>query len=127
MVNYMMDDFAVRVMKQTKLTGGGSFVGLYIDDERDLPEDKTKAGWTLARSFHEAILKLEIMDFAEISVDHDLASFYGPYKEMTGYDILIWLVQRKENGLHVPPIVKVHSANPCGHERMQGVIDRYLS
>jgi len=114
-------------MEDTKLTPDGKFVGLYIDDERDMPDAYVEAGWTQAYSFHEAIIKLELMDFAEISVDHDLASFYGPYKEMTGYDILIWLVQRKTDGKYVPPVIHVHSANSPGHTRMQGVIDRYLT
>lgn len=102
-----------------------SFHGLYVDDIRDLPK-KFGSGWCSARSFHEAILKLELIDFDEVSLDHDIASFYGN-KEMTGYDILLWMVQRKMDGKHVPTTIHVHSANPVGVERMEGVIKRYLS
>ena len=103
-----------------------SFVGLYVDDVRPLPDHLVKKGWTQAFSFHEAILKLELLDFAELSLDHDLASFYGA-KEMTGYDITLWLAQRKHNGLYVPRKIYVHSANPVGVANMQSVIDRYLT
>lgn len=102
----------------------GHFVGLWVDDERPLPGDLCDAGWCKAPTFHEAVLKLELMEFKEISLDHDLGCFYGN-KEMTGYDILMWLVERKLAGLFVPPIVRVHSANPVGRKRMQETIDKY--
>lgn len=101
------------------------FNALWIDDVRTAPDDTEKWCWTSARSFHEAVFKLELMTFDRVSFDHDLASFYG-YKEMTGYDVALWLVQRKLDGHHVPTQFSVHSANPVGHERIQGVIDRYL-
>ena len=104
---------------------GRSFNALYIDDLRPIPDDCEKWTWTLARSFHEAVFKLELLDFDMVSFDHDIASIYG-YHEMTGYDVALWLVQRKQDGLHVPTYYAVHSANPVGHERIQGVIDRYL-
>jgi hypothetical protein len=101
------------------------FNALYIDDERPLPKDTEECCWTSARSFHEAVLKLELLDFDIVSFDHDLASFYG-HKEMTGYDVALWLVQRKIDGHHVPTEYNVHSANPVGRDRIWGVIERYL-
>ena len=102
------------------------YAGLYVDDCRELPETLQEAGWTRARSFHEAIVKLELIEFKELSLDHDLASFYG-YTELTGYHIVKWLVQRKQDGFYVPPKIYIHSANPVGCENMQAMIDRYLS
>lgn len=102
----------------------GSFIGLWVDDERPLPDDLIEAGWCKAPTFHEAVLKLELMEFQEVSLDHDLGCFYGN-REMTGYDILMWLVERKLNGQFVPPIVRVHSANPVGMEKMLAVIKKY--
>lgn len=101
------------------------FNALWIDDERPSPADDDEWCWTRAYSFHEAVFKLELLNFDRVSFDHDLASFYG-HREMTGYDVALWLVQRKMDGLHVPTQYTVHSANPVGHERIQGVIDRYL-
>lgn len=104
----------------------GCFVGLWIDDERPVPEKLLAAGWCWARNFHEAVLKLEIMNFIEISVDHDLASFYGN-KEMTGRDILWWLVARKQKGEYTPRVIKVHSANPVGGREMKLIVKQHLS
>lgn len=85
---------------------------LYVDDLRDCPE-----GYDLARNFHEAIVLLEQFDYDEVSLDHDIASFYGN-REMTGYDILMWLVSRDTLELHVPSLINFHTANPKGMENM---------
>ncbi len=102
-----------------------SFIGLYVDDERPLPDDLCEKGWTQSKTFHEAIVKLELIEFEELSLDHDLACFYG-YTELTGYHICLWLAQRKQDGLYVPPKIYLHTANPVGRDNMQSVIDRYL-
>ena len=107
------------------MTTHAQFNALWIDDKRPAPDDDDEWCWTRAYSFHEAIFKLELLKFDRVSFDHDLASFYG-HREMTGYDIALWLVQRKIDGHVVPTQYNVHSANPIGHERIQGVIDRYL-
>lgn len=99
--------------------------GLYIDDERQLPSDLLQTGWIRARSFHEAINMLEIYNFECISLDHDLASFYGNV-ELTGYHIVQWLAERKHNGKFVPLKYRVHTANPVGRANMESVINRYL-
>jgi hypothetical protein len=101
------------------------YIGLYVDDERKLPEQLQDVGWIRAHNFHEAITKLDLMEFEELSLDHDLASFYG-YKEMTGMDIVNWLVQRKMNGLYVPSKIYVHSANIVGTKNMVLTIKQYL-
>lgn len=93
---------------------------LYVDDLRPCPE-----GCDVARNFHEAIVMLESTEYSEVSLDHDIDSFYG-LKEMTGRDILNWLIARKVEGYkHVPAIVKVHSANPVGSRTMREDIARY--
>lgn len=102
-----------------------TFVGLWVDDMRPVPDRLIERGWCWARSFHEAILKLELMNFDEISLDHDLGSFYGN-KEMTGQDIVWWLVQRKGQDKFIPRVVHVHSANPVGHHAMVETIKRHL-
>lgn len=99
-------------MKNTKL---------YVDDVRPRPDET----WDLAPNFHVAILNLEIFDYEEVSLDHDLASFYG-HREMTGRDILNWLIARRLEGKHTPHRVKVHSANSAAWPGMQEDIDRYF-
>jgi len=85
---------------------------LYVDDVRQCPE-----GWDLALNFHQAITMLEATEYAEVSLDHDLGSYYGN-KEMTGRDILNWLIMVKIQGGYTPPIVHVHSSNPAGRDTM---------
>jgi hypothetical protein len=94
-------------------------VKLYVDDLRPCPQ-----GWDLARNFHEAIVMLSSENYDEVSLDHDIASFYGN-KEMTGRDILNWLIARKLDGMHTPSVVRVHSANPVGCATMEADIQRY--
>lgn len=102
-----------------------TFRGLWVDDERPLPEDLLNDDWCKAPTFHEAVLKLELLEFEVVSLDHDLGCFYGN-KEMTGYDVLMWLVQRKMDGLYVPQEIRIHTANPVGRANMLGVIERYF-
>lgn len=94
---------------------------LWVDDERPAP-----VGWDVARNYDEAIAKLSTNKYDRVSLDHDIASFTSE-REMTGYDIALWLAERKyTSSAWVPSIVTVHSANPAGRARIQGVIDRYL-
>lgn len=99
------------------------FTCLWVDDLRPIPSD-CGPEWCSARSAWEALLKLELLQFDVVSLDHDLASFVGN-KELTGYDVLMWLVERKHNGLHVPSVIKVHSANPVGVKQMRETIDKH--
>lgn len=99
------------------------FTCLWVDDERPIPSDCGKE-WCSARTAYEALLKLELLQFEVISLDHDLASFIGN-KEITGYDVLLWLVERKLNGHYVPPCIKIHTANPVGAQKMLDTVERY--
>lgn len=93
---------------------------LYVDDLRPCPE-----GWDVARRFHDAIVMMEATDYDEVSLDHDIDSFYG-LKELTGRDVLNWMIVRKVDGVYPSPtIVRVHSANPVGSATMRADIQRY--
>lgn len=110
----------------TTTTDPKRVIGLYVDDLRPLPREYDPEEWDIARSFHQAIVMLEQYPYQVVSLDHDLASFYGQ-KEMTGYDIAMWMVYKKNEGVYVPRQVFVHSANPIGSQNIQAVIDRYLT
>jgi hypothetical protein len=102
------------------------FTKLWVDDTRPLPTEYLEEGcWTASPTAWEAIVKLELIQFEEVSLDHDLASFVGN-KEITGYDILLWLAKRKHDGLYVPPKIRIHSANVVGVENMQSILRRYF-
>lgn len=92
---------------------------LYVDDLRDVPE-----GWHVARNFHQAICMLETGKYDTVSLDHDIASFYGN-KEMTGRDVLNWMIAAKIDGTHEFKTVTVHSANPVGRATMLEDIAKY--
>lgn len=93
---------------------------LWVDDER-MPPDNT---WEMARSFHEAVHMLNCFIYDTVSLDHDLASFYG-HKEMTGYDIVCWMEdQTRKDPWHMPRTILIHSANPVGRKNMQAGIDQ---
>jgi hypothetical protein len=94
---------------------------IWLDDIRTPPE-----GWTWAQTYDEAVGLLERGEAEAISLDHDLGDENPNGHERTGYDVLLYLVQMKMDGRPVPGEVRVHSANPVGVARMEGVIDRYL-
>jgi hypothetical protein len=95
-------------------------VKVWLDDERPAP-----AGWVHARTFEEAIwLSAEA---EEMSLDHDLGEYDADGRELTGYDVLLFIEQlcRDEfgnwNGWR-PPRLHVHSANPPARQRMEAAI-----
>lgn len=99
--------------------------GLWVDDERPLPIDDID--WDLARTYDQAIEKLSTIQYDVVSLDHDLGCYREDLKkEFTGYDIALFLVERKLNNLYFPFIIQCHSQNPVGRDRILGVIQRYL-
>lgn len=110
----------------TKLTENGDYVGLWIDDIKTIPTKLVDEGWCGAYSAWEALTKLELMHFHEINLNCDLSSLVGKHK-ITGYDILIWLVQHKQkNDLFVPPIVHVRSEDPAKLKAIRKILKRKL-
>lgn len=98
---------------------------LYVDDCRPTPASTPEEEWLHAWTFHAAICILEErQDIEVVSLDHDLGCFYG-MKEMTGRDILNWLISRKLDSYVVPTDIRVHSANPVGCAIMEADIKRY--
>jgi hypothetical protein len=100
---------------------------LYLDDERPTPE-----GWVRAFTAPEAIELLKTGEVTELSLDHDL----GPEEAGTGYDVCLWVEEQVFSqeysqeyyyydgplGWFVPPVMRVHSANPVGKKRMESSI-----
>jgi len=94
---------------------------LYVDDIRNIPDDE----WDVARTYDQAIYMLGMNNYDVVSLDHDLGDFRKDGREMTGYDVLMYLVERKENNLHVPATIYVHTANPPARIKMISTIQRY--
>ena len=88
---------------------------MWLDDTRPAPD-----GWVHVRSANEAIRLLQATTVTEASLDHDL----GDYRDDggDGYKVVDWMAEHDK----WPTCgVRVHSANPVGRVRIQGVIDRY--
>ena len=95
---------------------------LYVDDIRD-PKGQ---GWVVVRNYDDAIHELTTNKYDVLSLDHDIASYREDGREMTGYDIALFLAEWKYHGKYTPPDIRIHSANPVGQQNIQSVIDRYL-
>src|SRR5467141_1858133 len=85
---------------------------VWLDDRRT-PPDET---WTWVRLPEEAIKLLETQEIEVISFDHDLGVVDGV--ELTGYEVLLWIEEAVALRGYTPPEMRVHSANPPGHERL---------
>lgn len=101
---------------------------LWVDDIRE-PEHYLPEGIVvdIARTYIQAVKLLSEVNYDEIYLDHDLGDWQNLAGEKTGYDIVLWLVERKMDGQHVPSVYHYLTANPVGRERMKGTIERYLS
>jgi hypothetical protein len=98
---------------------------LWVDDWREPPKDLMPID--IARSYDEAIKYLETFDYDVIYLDHDLGDYSAEEgRERTGYDIVLWLVERKNAGHKVPTQYEFLTANPVGKRNMMETIDRYL-
>lgn len=91
---------------------------IWLDDERPAP-----FGYTRVRTAGGCIALLRGYGSAvtEIELDHDL----GDPEAGTGMDVVRFVEELWHNNPdYVPPLMKVHSANPVGREAMQKTIMR---
>lgn len=89
--------------------GSAEKMYLYVDDLRDCP-----VGFTLARTYDEAIHLLENNKVEVLSLDHDLGEDSDGKLLPTGYDLVKYFC---ENGLRANRIY-MHTDNPVGRENM---------
>lgn len=94
-------------------------IWIYVDDIRPIPKN-----WLGARTYDEAI---EVINkywdrVIAISLDHDLSDFRSDGREMTGYDVLMWIVEEIENGRAFNFCVEVHSQNVVRAPIMKEII-----
>jgi hypothetical protein len=84
---------------------------VYLDDCRPTPP-----GWVRTFTPHETIDLLQAGKVTELSLDHDLG---GDDTIGTGYDVVLWIEEQVALHGFQPPRMAVHSANPCGRQRME--------
>lgn len=91
---------------------------IFLDDERFPVGD----GWTIVRSFDEAVSHIEEHGFDStsfISFDHDLG------EGKSGHEFAIWLVDYCLDNSTPAIHYDTHSQNPVGARNIKGVIDWY--
>jgi hypothetical protein len=93
-------------------------VRIYLDDVGEAPE-----GWTRTYTPEKTIELLLTGRVRELSLDHDLG-LDSAESERTGYSVLSWLEAEiaHERWRFQLPTIRIHSANPVGHERMERAI-----
>lgn len=90
---------------------------IWLDDIRAPPD-----GWKHVKTVAEAIAELESGDVEIISLDHDLGEDQPP-----GYDVLVYIEECVANNSgYKPPVMKIHSANNVGRQRMQQAINSII-
>lgn len=84
---------------------------LWVDDERQPPEDGTHWWWAINSevAIHDLRYSVNFGEtLVEVSLDHDLGG------EDTGMKVLDWMI---ENGVW-PQFLTIHTANPPARKRM---------
>ncbi len=92
---------------------------VWLDDrpERDPPAEE---GWTIVRTPAEVVALLETGEVEELSLDHDLALWDESGREITGDEVVTWLMEAVVTRSFAPPKqIVVHSGNPAGRRRME--------
>lgn len=84
-------------------------MNVYVDDLRDCPK-----GFTIARTFEEAVTLLQQHEVDILSLDHDLGEDAEGNLLPTGYDLVKYFC---EHGLRANKIY-LHTDNPVGRENM---------
>ncbi len=79
-------------------------------------------GWVWCKTPHEVIELLSAGGVELVSLDHDVSVFEGE-RELTGYDVLLWVEEQVATAGFVPPEIRVHSANSSAHARMLKAVD----
>lgn len=80
--------------------------------------------WVIVRHPHIFLAIMEqVAGIQMVSLDHDLGDEFP-----TGYDVLLIVADWAQDHQALKQIeYRVHSVNPVGRERMEGVIERYLN
>lgn len=94
---------------------------VWLDDRRTPHPDPES--WTWVRTPDEAIELLQTGRVTELSLDHDLGLLEGD-RELTGYDVVLWIEQAVATMGFVPPAtIVVHSGNTAAAPRMEAGIE----
>lgn len=94
---------------------------VWLDDRR--PPHPDPDTWTWVTTPAEAIELLETGTVTMLSLDHDLG-LLGGERELTGYDVVLWIEQAVATQGFVPPeVIRVHSSNASAAPKMEKGIE----
>ena len=93
---------------------------LWLDDIRQAP-----AGWIRCFRPEEVIELIKTGKVEEISLDYDLGLVDDRGIDRNGEDVLKWIERQlvAEAGAFGLPVIRIHSANPVGRQRLQRALD----
>jgi len=91
-------------------------INVFMDDLRPCHK-----GFILAKNATECSMLLRNNEVNILSLDHDLGE-----NELTGYDLVKWLVEQGIEAPHIyPKTIYLHTANGVGRDNMFKLLDRY--
>lgn len=102
---------------------------VWLDDE---PHKEARARlhpspeWTHTRWPSETIALLQTGAVTHLSLDHDLgdqpAAVAEGRREVTGYEVIVWIEEQVKNNGFKPPQIWTHSQNGPGRDRIAAAI-----
>ncbi len=98
-------------------------IHIFLDDVRRAPH-----GVIQTNTVEDTIALLKAfatnsIEVASLSLDHDLGYCDDDEREMTGYDVMLWMEQAVFNREYtLPKKIFCHSQNPVGRIKIQAVI-----
>ncbi len=98
-------------------------IHIFLDDVRLAPHGVIQTNTVEDTIELLKVCNVEEYTVASLSLDHDLGYHNDDDREMTGYDVMIWIEQAVFNREYVPPKkIFCHSSNYPGRIRIQAVI-----
>ena len=93
---------------------------IWLDDIREAPK-----GWTRCFGPDQVIEFIEGGEVEEISLDYDLGLVDDRGIDRNGEDVLKWIEQQlvERGDSFQLPVIKIHSANPVGRQRLQRALE----
>ena len=96
---------------------------IWLDDQYEERKGWFSPEWVHCRWPAEVIEKLKAGGVEEISLDHDLGdedtARREDRREITGYDVMLWIEEQVFTNKYIPPVIAFHSKNGVGVERMK--------
>ncbi len=103
---------------------------LFLDDFRNPMCLRITLTWEIVRNYKGFVKIIEERGLPQlISFDHDLClediNKQNDFKEKTGYDCAVWLIEYCMRTNQKLPKWQVHSLNPVGRSNIQSILENF--